>query len=85
MDYSLDSVPFPVPADLLLPFGQFITKYNLQDAVPYLSLYGQGWGNFVTLPTLLAVKDFPSILLQPGFSLWRRRWSRGRERQQPRL
>ena len=43
LDYSLDSVPFPVPADLLLPFGQFITKYNLQDAVPYLSLYGEGW------------------------------------------
>lgn len=66
LDYSLDSVPFPVPADLLLPFGQFITKYNLQDAVPYLSLYGEGWGNFVTLPTLLAIKYFPPSFSSPA-------------------
>lgn len=66
LDYSLDSVSFPVPADLLLPFGQFITKYNLQDAVPYLSLYGQGWGNFVTLPTLLAIKYFPPFFFSPA-------------------
>ena len=66
LDYSLDSVPFSVPADLLLPFGQFITKSNLQDAVPYLSLYGQGWGNFVTLPTLLAIKYFPPFFFSPA-------------------
>lgn len=66
LDYSLDSIPFPVPADLLLPFGQFITRYNLQDAVPYLSLYGQGWGNFVTLPTLLAIKYFPPSFPSPA-------------------
>lgn len=66
LDYSLDSVPFPVPADLLLPFGQFTTKYNLQDAVLYLSLYGQGWGNFVTLPTLLAIKYFPPSFFSPA-------------------
>ncbi len=66
LDYSLDSVPFPVPADLLLPFGQFITKYNLEDAVPYLSLYGEGWGNFVTLPTLLAINFFPPYFFSPA-------------------
>ena len=64
--YSLDDVPFPVPADLLLPFGQFITKYELQDAVPYLSLYGEGWGNFVTLPTLLAIKYFSPDFFSPA-------------------
>lgn len=66
LDYSLDSVPSPIPVDLLLRFGQFITKYNLQDAVPYLSLYGQGWGNFVTLPTLLAIKYFPPSFFSPA-------------------
>lgn len=66
LDYSLDSVPFPVPADLLLPFGEFITKYKLEDAVPYLSLYGEGWGNFVTLPTLLAIKYFPPSFFSPA-------------------
>ena len=65
LDDSLANVPFPVPSDLLLPFGKFITKYDLQDAVPYLSLYGQGWGNFVTLPTLLAIKYFPPSFFNP--------------------
>lgn len=64
--YSLDNVPYPVPADLLLPFGDFIRKYNLEPAVPYLSLYGQGWGNFTTLPTLLAVKYFPPYFFDPA-------------------
>ncbi|KAL9583690.1 MAG: hypothetical protein Q9212_002556 [Teloschistes hypoglaucus] len=62
---DLSDVPYPVPADLLLPFGEFITKYKFEDAVPYLSLYGQGWGNFVTLPTLLAIKYFPPFFFSP--------------------
>ncbi|KAI4092380.1 MAG: hypothetical protein L6R37_007579 [Teloschistes peruensis] len=62
---DLSDVPYPVPADLLLPFGEFIRKYKLQDAVPYLSLYGQGWGSFVTLPTLLAIKYFPPFFFSP--------------------
>lgn len=66
LEYSLDSVPYPVPADLLLPFGEFIEKYGLQGAVPYFSLYGQGWGNFVTLPTLLAVKYFTVDFFSPA-------------------
>lgn len=66
LNYSLDSVPYPVPADLLLPFGEFINKYNLSDAVPYLSVYGQGWGNFVTLPTLLAIKFFGPTFFSPA-------------------
>lgn len=65
LDDDLSHIPFPVPDDLLLPFGQFIRKYNLSDAVPYLSLYGQGWGNFVTLPTLLAIKYFPPSFFGP--------------------
>ncbi|KAL8865213.1 MAG: hypothetical protein Q9174_007010, partial [Haloplaca sp. 1 TL-2023] len=66
LDYDLSNVPFPVPPDLLLPFGEFLRKYNLSDAVPYLSLYGQGWGNFVTLPTLLAIKYFPPYFFSPA-------------------
>ncbi|KAL8659922.1 MAG: hypothetical protein Q9202_006903 [Teloschistes flavicans] len=65
LDDDLSRVPYPVPADLLLPFGEFIIKYKLQDAVPYLSLYGQGWGDFVTLPTLLAIKYFPPSFFSP--------------------
>ena len=66
LDYDLSDVPYPVPPDLLLPFGDFIRKYKLEDAVSYLSLYGEGWGNFVTLPTLLAVKFFPPYFFSPA-------------------
>ena len=66
LDYDLSDVPYPVPPDLLLPFGDFIRKYKLQDAVPYLSIYGEGWGNFVTLPTLLAIKYFPPNFFSPA-------------------
>ena len=69
LDYSLDSIPFLVPADLLLPFGQFITKYNLQDAVPYLSLYGQGLGQFYDSADSTRHQVLPSVLFQPGYSL----------------
>lgn len=64
--YSLANVPYPVPADLLLPFGDFIRKYDLEAAVPYLSLYGQGWGNFTTLPTLYAIKYFSPDFFNPA-------------------
>jgi len=63
-DYSLDNGSFPVPPDLLLPFGQFINKYGLQGAMPLFGLYGQGWGNSVTLPTLYAIKYFTHESLQ---------------------
>ncbi|KAL8959555.1 MAG: hypothetical protein Q9183_005609 [Haloplaca sp. 2 TL-2023] len=66
LDYDLSDVPFPVPPDLLLPFGEFLRKYQLEDAVPYLSLYGQGWGNFTTVPTLLAIKYFPPYFFSPA-------------------
>ena len=61
---SLGSVPYPVPADLLLSFGDFIKKYALQDAVPFFSGYGQGFGNILNLPTLYAIKYFNAGVLE---------------------
>ena len=37
---TLGEIPDEVPADFLIPFGDFITKYELQDAVPFFSVYG---------------------------------------------
>ena len=70
LDQSLGNVPHPVPADLLLSFGDFIKKYSLQNAVSFFSIYGQGFGNILNLPTLYAIKYFsPGFLqdLQIGF------------------
>ena len=44
LDYSWN-VPHPVPADLLLPLGDFITKYNLSSIAYYLYFSAQGLSN----------------------------------------
>ena len=67
---TLGKIPDKVPADFLIPFGDFIEKYELQDAVPFFSGYGQGFGNILNLPTLYALAYFsPGLLddLQIGF------------------
>lgn len=60
---SLDSVPNPVPADLLLTFGAFVKKYKLEDGVSLFASYGQGFGDILNLPTLYIVKYFSPDLL----------------------
>ena len=49
-------LPQPVPADLLLPFGDIVKKYALQGAIPSVFNYGQGIGDLLALPTLYAFK-----------------------------
>jgi hypothetical protein len=38
-------LPDPVPEDLLLPFGQFMQKYNLTDMSQLIYSFAQGLGN----------------------------------------
>jgi hypothetical protein len=52
------NLPNPVPADLLLPFGDFITKYGIQDAVPVIFTFGHGVGDFLAVPTLYIFQNF---------------------------
>ncbi|KAH7028239.1 putative FAD dependent oxidoreductase [Macrophomina phaseolina] len=49
-------LPDPVPTDLLLPFGEFIRKYELDDLAREASRYGQGIGHFLELPTIYVLK-----------------------------
>ena len=58
------NVPDPVPADLLLPFGDFVKKYKLDGAVPTIYFFAQGFGDIVTIPTLYFVKYFSLSFLQ---------------------
>ncbi|RYP11917.1 hypothetical protein DL767_011209 [Monosporascus sp. MG133] len=53
---GFDKLPYPVPEDLLLPFGQFAEKYGIQDVVPMLALYGQGGLDYEKTTTLYIVK-----------------------------
>lgn len=63
-------LPNPVPAELLIPFGDFVKKYNLDAAVFIINEYEQGFGDILSIPTLYILKNFgPAILAgsQTGF------------------
>lgn len=51
-------LPDPVPEDLLLPFGQFATKYNLTEVIPVVWIFAQGVGNLLDAPTLYVLQNF---------------------------
>lgn len=57
-------LPDPVPADLLLPFGDFVTKYNLAAAVGTISSFNQGIGDLLTTPTIYVIKLFGLSIIQ---------------------
>ncbi|KAJ5910077.1 hypothetical protein N7504_004720 [Penicillium tannophilum] len=49
-------VPQPVPADLLLPFGEFIVKYNLTDLAYYIYFSASGLSNPLEQLTINVMK-----------------------------
>ncbi|KAI9773766.1 MAG: hypothetical protein M1839_001999 [Geoglossum umbratile] len=49
------NLPDPVPADLLLPFKDFVNKYNLAPMVPFSQL-GGGYADIIEQPTLYTMK-----------------------------
>ena len=49
-------LPHPVPMDLLLPFGEIVKKYALQDAVQSIFILAQGIGDLLAIPTLYVFK-----------------------------
>jgi hypothetical protein len=69
--YDLDSgfdLPQPIPPDLLLPFGDFVTKYSLQAMVNMAFSFGQGLGDFLALPTVYVLKNFSAQVLSSIFA-----------------
>ena len=50
------NLPEPVPADLLLPFRDFVQKYDLGAMVQIISTLGQGYADLIDQPTLYAMK-----------------------------
>jgi hypothetical protein len=58
-------LPDPVPADLLLRFGDFARKYGLDTAAVRLIFnLGQGLGDFLNQPTLYVMKIFGLDLIR---------------------
>lgn len=58
------NLPDPVPAELLIPFGDFVKKYNLDAAVFTINEYAQGFGDLLSIPTLYVLKYFGLSVLQ---------------------
>ncbi|KUJ08090.1 uncharacterized protein LY89DRAFT_659797 [Mollisia scopiformis] len=54
-----------IPADLLLPFSDFVTKYELEDMAPVLAVVS-GQSISTTNPTLFVVKNFGTPVVE-GF------------------
>ncbi|CAN8099200.1 unnamed protein product [Discula destructiva] len=52
------NIPNPVPEDLLLPFGDFLGKYNLTEVVPVVWIFAQGVGNLMEATTLNVLQNF---------------------------
>ncbi|TQN63830.1 Beta-cyclopiazonate dehydrogenase [Colletotrichum shisoi] len=51
-------IPENVPDDLLLPFGQFVEKYNLTEVVQVIWIFAHGVGNLLETPTLYVLQNF---------------------------
>ena len=50
-----------IPSDLLLDFGDFVKKYNLEAIVPQISsVTSNGLGDITTKPTLFVMQSFPA-------------------------
>ncbi|KAI9749484.1 MAG: hypothetical protein M4579_006855 [Chaenotheca gracillima] len=50
------NLTYPVPNDLVLPFGDFVKKYDLGDLVMTIFNYGQGIGDLLAHPTVYVMK-----------------------------
>ncbi|KAL2197733.1 fumarate reductase/succinate dehydrogenase flavoprotein-like protein [Corynascus similis CBS 632.67] len=49
--------PSEIPEDLLMPFGEFVAKYNLEAAVPQIwDATAQGLGDTMNVPTLWVIQ-----------------------------
>ena len=55
LQYSWN-LPSPVPEDLLLPFADFVTKYDLQDVAYSIFSAGEGFANLLEQLTLNVLK-----------------------------
>jgi hypothetical protein len=57
-------LPDPVPEDLIIPFGQFVKKYNMEAVLPTMFLYNPGVGDILTMPTVEQMRLFGVSLIQ---------------------
>lgn len=57
-------MPDPIPEDLLLPFGKFVEKYNLQDVAYTIAQFAVGNGNVFDQTTIYVLKSAPGPYIE---------------------
>lgn len=57
-------LPSPVPEDLVIPFGEFVTKYGVQDMVQRMFVTNQGAGDILSIPFVEIQRGFGLSLVQ---------------------
>ncbi|KAI8805577.1 flavin-containing superfamily amine oxidase-like protein [Cladochytrium replicatum] len=62
------NLTYPVDEDLLLPFGDFAQKFNIEPAVRTIFNYAQGLGDTLARPTIYTLKNFGSAVLSGAIS-----------------
>ena len=50
------NLTYPVASDLLLPFGEFLNKYNISAMIPTVFIYNQGYAPILNISTLYMLK-----------------------------
>jgi hypothetical protein len=61
-------LPDPVPAELLIPFGEFVRRHALDSIVPTVFNFGQGLGDLLRQPTVYVLKNFGIGVVQNVFA-----------------
>ncbi|KAJ5032339.1 uncharacterized protein L3040_008946 [Drepanopeziza brunnea f. sp. 'multigermtubi'] len=61
-------VPDPVPADLLLPFGELAKKFSFEPLLPIIAQFNWFIGDVATIPALYGIKCFGPGLVQSFFA-----------------
>jgi hypothetical protein len=51
-------LPYPVPPELLLPWGDFLAENGLQSLAPFIAQYTQGLGDVLRKLTVYVMKNF---------------------------
>jgi hypothetical protein len=51
-------LPDPVPAELLMPWGEFVVEHGLQSIVTLVNTYGQGFAHIMEMPTVYILRYF---------------------------
>ncbi|MDT4988484.1 MAG: hypothetical protein QOI74_2578 [Micromonosporaceae bacterium] len=61
-------LPDPVPAELLIPFGEFVIRHGLQSIVRLTFNFAQGLGDLLRQPTIYVLKNFGIGVLSNVFA-----------------